>query len=66
MTPQELEEAQEKLGLSQVQLARALGMADRSYRYLIAGEREISGPVSRLVVAFLNGYRPDDWPADKA
>ena len=62
MTSAELRAAQEKLGLSQTQLARVLRIDPRSYRRLVTGERAISGPVQRVVEALLAGWRPDDWP----
>ena len=62
MTPAELRAAQEKLGLSQTQLARVLGIDPRSYRRLIKGDRAVSGPIQRVVEALLAGWRPDNWP----
>lgn len=66
MTHDELRAAQEKLGLSQTQLARVLRIDARSYRRLIAGDRAISGPVSRVIEALLDGWRPQDWPRERA
>jgi hypothetical protein len=64
MSAAELLQAQQELELSNMQMARALGIRDRSYRRLIDGKRGITGPVSRVVEALRDGWRPADFPAD--
>lgn len=72
ITPQDLRNrveflrARKFMGLSQGQLAKALGLAQRNVvqRYEI-GTREISGPIARLVWMFLKygipkGFVPKD------
>ena len=59
MTPQQLTEARQKLGLSQTGLAQALELGkhgDRTVRRWEAGESPISGPV-RLAMLWLEHRR---------
>lgn len=52
--PARFKEAREKLGLSQDKFAQALGLSDnRAIRRYEQEEREISGPISRLVWFFI-------------
>lgn len=60
--PDDLRSVQQELGLSNMQMARVLGIEDRSYRRLLAGERGISGPISRVIEALRDGWRPAGWP----
>ena len=66
MTPQELSEARHKLGLTLEQLATLLGYQGEQRRQMAydleTGRRAIRPPQRRLVEAYLNGYRPKDWP----
>lgn len=70
MTADEFREAQHKLGLSDKQLAAVLGFANAvQVRRLkvrqadLASARPVSATVARLMRAYLDGYRPADWPA---
>lgn len=62
MTPAEFGEARLKLGLSQSEFARLLGMdgahADDNIRRYETGRRTIPGPVGLLTQALLDGWRP--------
>ena len=66
MTPTQLKEARHKLGLSLSQMARMLGYsgthAMQQIRHMENGDRSIREPQKRLVKAYLEGYRPKDWP----
>lgn len=66
MTPFELREARLKLGLTLEQMATLLGYEGalrRQQAYdLESGRRTIREPQRRLVMAYLSGYRPTDWP----
>jgi DNA-binding transcriptional regulator YiaG len=54
MTPLELKAARKTLGLTQGELARALGMSgDRIVRRWESGERPVPGPVARMVRVFI-------------
>lgn len=63
MTPAEIKKARQTLGLSGPQLAPLLGYsaAPRIYE-LENGTRQPGGAVVRLLQAYLDGYRPKDWP----
>lgn len=55
MTKEDLKAARHKLGLSCNELAHALGVSDgRTVRRWEAGEREIPGPVIRLIAIWLD------------
>lgn len=63
MTPDALRAARESLGLTGAQMAALLGMSGhaRVYEYE-NGTRNPSGAALRLYRAYLDGYRPPDWP----
>lgn len=69
MTPDEFREAQHQLGLSDADLAHMLGIKDEQHiRRLKAPagtghHRTVQGHHARLLRAYLDGYRPTDWPA---
>lgn len=63
MTPEEIKQARQSLGLTQSQLAPLLGYsAAPRVAEIEAGKRNASDCVVRLLSAYLEGYRPDDWP----
>lgn len=63
MTPAELREARLTLGLTQAQLASVMGYgATIRISEIERGVRGVSEQTARLMRAYLNGYRPDDWP----
>ena len=50
MKPSEFKDARISLGLSQSKMASALGLkTSRAIRQFESGEREVSGPVAKLV-----------------
>ena len=67
MTPQDLKQARLKLGLTLSECAKLLGYdgnhANQQLRRMESGERDIRPAQERLIKAYLDGYRPDDWPA---
>lgn len=67
MTPQELAQARERLGLTTLdQLAKMLGYEGKNARsqvhHLETGRRKIMPAQRRLIEAYLSGHRPKDWP----
>jgi transcriptional regulator with XRE-family HTH domain len=63
MTPQEFKEARKALGLTQSQMATVLGYGAQSrISDVERGVQPVTDTVSRLIHAYLNGYRPKDWP----
>jgi len=69
MTPVELREARESLGLSPAEAAQMLDISNPKAVYRMESatshstHRAPSTRVVRLYRAYLAGYRPDDWPA---
>ena len=62
MTPTELREARQTLGLSQLQMANALGFnRAASVSDMERGAKAITPTVALLVAAYLSGWRPIDW-----
>jgi len=54
MTPAQFKDARRALGLSQNAMADALGLkTSRAIRQFESGEREVSGPVAKLVAIYL-------------
>ena len=69
MTPEEFKEARESLGLTQAQLGTLLDTDGQSIRRIEMPEdasthRKPAPRMLRLLMAYLDGYRPGDWPVD--
>ena len=66
MTPTQLQQARRKLGLTLSDLAHLLGYEGEQARsqihHMETGRREIRPAQRRLIQAYLEGYRPKDWP----
>lgn len=63
MNPDEIKQARNSLGLTQSQLAPLLGYgATPRVAEIESGARNASDCVVRLLRAYLDGYRPSDWP----
>ena len=59
MTPMQFKDARIALGLSQNAMAEALGLkTSRAIRQFESGDREISGPVAKLVTMLLEHQSP--------
>lgn len=59
--------ARKTLGLTQEQLGFYLGFAKGQQSRISEAENErsqLDQARSRLLEAYLSGYRPDDWPVD--
>lgn len=73
MTPNEIADARRQLGLGQEDLARLLGYGAAARISELENVSPITGApkripsdtVLRLLQAYLDGYRPADWPAPK-
>lgn len=68
-SPQQFKEAQQALGLSDPQMAQMLGVsnAENVRRFKVmkldaSSAREVKPWHARLLQAYLDGYRPSDWP----
>lgn len=59
-------EARRKLGLSLEEMASMLGYDGEHRRQMMydieTGRRSLREPQRRLIEAYLDGYRPADWP----
>jgi transcriptional regulator with XRE-family HTH domain len=63
MTPEEFRAAREAMGLTAQQAADVMGYGSRQRIYEIeAGRKGLSQASARLMRAYLDGYRPSDWP----
>jgi transcriptional regulator with XRE-family HTH domain len=63
MTPAEIKAGLKSLGLNQTQAAALLGYGNKSrVSEIETGKRNPSEAVVRLLRAYLDGYRPKDWP----
>lgn len=63
MTPDQIRSARDKLHLTQAQMAQMLGYSATSrVSEIETGKRNPSTAAARLLRAYLDGYRPDDWP----
>ena len=68
MTPAEIKEARQRLGLSVAQCAALLDTDPLTVRRMELAEdastfRKPAPRMVRLLRAYLAGYRPEDWPA---
>jgi len=69
MTPAEIKDARHQLGLSVQQLASLLDTDGQTVRRMEQSEaastfRRPAPRMVRLIQAYLDGYRPSDWPAE--
>ncbi|WP_333846924.1 hypothetical protein [Phaeobacter italicus] len=68
MTPEQIEQARVKLGLTVEQLGTMLDIETKRtmQKHLTSPEcvsyKPPSARMVRLINAYLSGYRPDDWP----
>ena len=63
MTPAEILAARKALGLTQEQLAEVMGMRGKTtISEWEGGKRNPTAAAVRLMRAYLEGYRPQDWP----
>lgn len=69
MTPDEIKQARHHLGLTLTQLGEMLGYQGRHVRVqmddLETGRKPLRECQRRLLQAYLDGYRPEDWPIDE-
>lgn len=66
MTPAEILASRKRLGLTQAGLARVMGYGSaQTVSNLERGVYEIAPPAAKLLHAYLDGYRPADWPQKK-
>ncbi|WP_062233600.1 hypothetical protein [Aureimonas sp. N4] len=69
MTPQDFRRIQEELGLDDAQMAEMLGFESAQNMKRLKADvdkphhRKIMPYTARLLQAYLDGYRPADWPA---
>jgi hypothetical protein len=71
MTPTQFREARRMLGLSVRQLAAMLEVEPEVVRRMevqigSGGHRPVRSSTERLLRAYLDGYRPPDWPLDES
>jgi DNA-binding transcriptional regulator YiaG len=68
MTPDQIKQARHTLGLTLAQMGEMLGYEGNHVRVqmddLETGRRPLRGCQERLLRAYLDGYRPPDWPRD--
>ena len=68
LTPGSLSQARKHLGLSLLEMAHLLGYEGEHARsqahHLETGRRESRPAQRRLIEAYLDGYRPEDWPTN--
>ena len=69
MQPDEFKGARERLGLSLSQMADMLGLSVEQVRRMEFPEgasqrRPVMDQTRRLLQAYLDGYRPPDWPTE--
>ena len=62
MTPDEILAARKALGLSQALLARVMRVRQATVSAWENGVHQPEGPALALIRAYLDGYRPADWP----
>lgn len=66
MIDDEIKSARKQLGLTQKQLAEVMGYSNDAYISRVeTGLRGMSQQAQKLLQAYLEGYRPKDWPVEK-
>ena len=70
MTPHEIRAARQFVGLPLSHMAVMLGYKGKYTRQMMhhieTGVKPLREPQRRLLQAYIDGYRPTDWPKDKA
>ena len=68
MSPDAVIKARMRLGLTLEQMATMLGYEGVQRRQMMydleTGRRPVREPQRRLIMAYLKGYRPNDWPTE--
>lgn len=62
MTPQQFKDARKSLGLTGSELAAVMGYGAQSRISEIENGKRVPPQAARLMQAYIDGYRPDDWP----
>lgn len=66
MTTEDFRTARKTLGLTQAQFAKMLGYSGKRGAQVVSDIERSKAPITptveRLVVAYLSGWRPNDWP----
>lgn len=62
MTPEQFREARQRLGLTQTALAAVMGYGASSRISAIEAHETVPAQAARLMQAYIDGYRPADWP----
>lgn len=62
MTPADFAAGRHALGLTQAQLAAVMGYGNKARISEIERGERLPPLAERLLRAYLDGYRPDDWP----
>jgi DNA-binding transcriptional regulator YiaG len=62
MTAAEFKAARQTLGLTQVQIAPMLGLGAASRVSEIEAGKKVPKQAGLLMQAYIDGYRPTDWP----
>ena len=65
MTPAEFKQARKSLGLTGEQAAPLFGLGDSSRVYNIESAKTVPAWHELLMQAYLDGYRPKNWPKEK-
>jgi DNA-binding transcriptional regulator YiaG len=65
MTPEQVRAARSSLGLTLAQLAAVMGVRLMTVSDWERGVRQINPMGARLLAAYVDGYRPADWPHGK-
>ena len=66
MTSSEIAAARTALGLTQEDMAKMLDIGTHSLSRIECGGHRPKGAIVRLLVAYLAGYRPPDWPGKES
>ncbi|MES2753830.1 MAG: hypothetical protein V4659_04120 [Pseudomonadota bacterium] len=66
MTPADFKAARLALGLNGAEAARVMGYGNVSRIYNLEARGEVPPQAARLMQAYLDGYRPADWPQKPA
>jgi len=60
MTSLDLEKTRKQIGWTKRELAKRLGVSERTIHSYIREERIVPHPVEKLIIAFSEGYRPKE------
>lgn len=60
MTAEDLEKIRKQIGWTKREMAKRIGIGERTIHAYIREQRDIPEPIAKLITAYMEGYRPKE------